>query len=108
MTQACGLPGRPVVCAAVIGLLCSPLTLPLAAAICGSEISIDPVALAARAALFGACPALIALAMRRRPSTRVVAMRPLLRGLMLLTMAPALLAAGPTLRHAVLNLGGEA
>ncbi len=100
LSQSLGLPARPVIWAAMLGLLAGPLVLPAAAALCGAAGLIAPWPLAYRAALFGAVPVSAAFAARRAAPRAVAILLPDLGGLVVLALLPLLLAAGGSLRAA--------
>ena len=109
VSHSFGLPARPAVWAALLGLASGPLVLPTAAALGGGAGLLDPATLAYRAALCGALPALAALAVRRAVPGLVVPALPALGGLVVLALLPLGLAAGGGLRAAAMaGAGGGA
>lgn len=104
LSQGMGLPGRPAIWAAMLGLLAGPLVLPAAAALCGAAANlIDPWRLACRGALSGAAPALAALAVRRAAPHAIAAKLPALRGSVVLALLLPLFAAGAALHAAAVS-----
>lgn len=108
LSQSFGLPARPVVWAALLGLASGPLVLPAAAALGDGAGLLDPASLARRAALCGALPALAALAVRRAVPGLVAPALPALGGLIVVTLLPLGLAAGGGLRKVAIAGGGAA
>ncbi len=107
LSQSFGLPARPAVWAALLGLVSGPAVLPMAAALGGGAGLLDPAGLACRAVLRGALPALAALAARQTASGLVAPLLPALGGSVVLALLPLGLAAGGGLRAAALAMADD-
>lgn len=104
LSQRCGLPARPAIWAALLGLAAGPVLLPVAAAAAGQPDLLSPWRLAERAVLFGAGPALVALAARRRAPVAAAAAAQDLKGVVVLALGAIALASGGGLGAAFVRI----
>ena len=103
-----GLPGRPVVWAAVMGLAFVPASLPLVAAVCGTSGLPPPGALAAAAVVIAGLPLSAALGARRLIPGGIDACREPLRLALILCLAVLACSAGGRAVAALSRPGGWA